>query len=124
MLNGLTELLKYFRDERHYKSDKKEEALLAINKAIQETRKYIRKTNEGSPENTDEEMEISNLWGQAAIHARHFSKNLAEKFYIKRGYWKDPDNWNYVEAKGKDITLKHIEEQVGKLLKKSPDGSF
>lgn len=120
MIKGLIELLKYFQDERHYKTDKRDEALKAINEAVQETRKHIRKVDEGEPENIDKEMELSSLWSKAAIPARYFSKQLAEKCYIKSGYWSEPDTWNYAQIKGEGITLDHIQEELKKLLKKKP----
>jgi hypothetical protein len=120
MIKGLNDLLRYFQTERHYKTDKKDKALEAIDKAIQETTKYSRKIEAGEPEDMDEEMELSNLWSKAAIHARYFSKELAGKLYIKSGYWSDPDTWNYAQIKGTGITLKHIQEEVKKLLKKKP----
>lgn len=120
MIKGLTELLKYFQDERHYKTNKKDEALKAINKAVQKTRKYIRKTESGDPEDVEKEMELSTLWSEAAIHARYFSKQLAQKCYIKGGYWSDPDTWNFDQIRGKGITLEHIENELKKLLQNKP----
>lgn len=51
MLESLTVLLKYFLDERHRKSDKRDVALLAINKAVQETWKDNTITVKNSFEN-------------------------------------------------------------------------
>jgi hypothetical protein len=112
---GLSTLLSYFQSERHKKTAKEEEALRALLKAIQETNKYIR----SGKENPEQEMELSNYWGEAAIAVRKISKDLAERCYIKRGYWKEPDSWSFQEIKEKNIALSDIEEELGKLIRNS-----
>ena len=112
---GLSTLLNYFQAERHQKTKAEEKAFLALLKAVQETNKYIR--NHGN--NEEQEMDLSNYWGEAAIAVRKISKDLAKRCYIKRGYWKDPDSWSYEEIKKANISLSDIENELGKLI----DGS-
>ena len=111
---GLSTLLSYFQNERHVRTKEEDEALHALLKAIHETQQYIR---EGVYDE-EKEMELSYLWGEAAIAARKISKDLAERAYIKRGYWQDPDQWSYDAVKEAGIALEDIEEELRRLISK------
>jgi hypothetical protein len=114
MIEGLSTLLSYFQSERHNKTARGQDALEKLHKAVHETHKYLSsKTN-----NPEQEMELSNLWGLAAIAARNISKDLARRCYIKSGYWKDPDSWSFEKIKGSRISLKEIEFELAELINK------
>ena len=63
-------------------------------------------------------MELSNLWGLAAIKARGLSKDLAKRCYIKSGYWKDPDSWSFSAIQDAGISLSKIENELKELIEK------
>jgi hypothetical protein len=111
---GLVTLLRYLQAERHNRSEKYDETLEALRNAV-------RKTNEHYAIGKDcagDEMELSNLWGIAAIKARNLSKDLAKACYIKRGYWKEPDRWTFNEIKEHGIQLEAFEVELERLLEK------
>lgn len=112
MLDGLSTLLEYFQRERHKRTDKEQEALEKLHEAVHETTKYV---NSGTMDE-DREMDLSNLWGVAAIAARNISKDLANRCYIKGGYWRDPDSWSYEKIAASRISLDEIDAALGDLI--------
>ncbi len=114
MIPGLSTVLSYLQNERQYKSQKYDEALHALHKAVHETNKYIN----GTKHNVEQELELSNLWGQAAIKARNLSKDLAKRCYIKSEYWQDPDSWSFSKIKSDGICLTRIENELRDLISK------
>ena len=120
MIKGLTELLKYFRDERHYKREKQDQALMAIREALQRTKEYIALRERGEERDIEKEHSLSNLWSIAAIHAREFSRDLARKFGNKSSYWLEPQNWHIEEIYDAGIKIERINEEVNELLQIKP----
>ncbi len=112
MVAGLNKILDYFQKERHRRSDKEQEALERLHEAVHQTTRYIKSGENDS----DREMELSSLWGQAAIAARNISKELARKCYIKRGYWTDPDEWTYEKIRETGISLDQIGQELETLI--------
>ena len=120
MINGLTELLKYFRDERHYKREKQDTALLAIRDALQKTKQYIALRNREENRDINQEHELSNLWSIAAVHAREFSPDLAKRLHKKSDYWLMPENWRIEEIYDAGIKIEKIDNEVNELLGEKP----
>lgn len=116
MIPGLSNLLEYFQNERHARTNVERNILEAIHKAVHETNKYLRNYKPNSVRNTDVEMELSNLWALAAIAARDLSKKLAEKYYIKSNYWRDPDKWTFSRIRKSGIALEDIEKELMRLI--------
>lgn len=116
MMQSLLKIVDYFQRERHKKNQGYQEALERLHKAVHETNKYIKEHKDEGSRDGDREMELSNLWGLAAIGARKISKDLSERCYIKRGYWKAPDNWTYDKVKKHRIELDRIEKELGFLI--------
>lgn len=120
MLKGLTELLKYFRDERHYRREKQDEALIAIREALQSTKEYIVLRDTGVERDIEKEHALSNLWSIAAVHAREFSPDLARRFGDKSSYWLEPQNWHVDEIYDAGIKIERINMEVNELLGMKP----
>lgn len=117
MIAGLAELLKYFRDERHYKSDKRTAALLAIQKALQKTKEYITlRDHQNIPRNIAIEHELSELWSIASVHARAFSPEFAKRLHLKGNFWLNPDEWEFDEIYDAGIRIERIDMEVKDLL--------
>jgi len=120
MLQGLTELLKYFRDERHYKRRQQDQALLAIRQALQETKQYLALRNRGEARSIEKEHELSNLWSIAGVHAREFGPDLARRLGEKSSYWLEPENWHVDEIYENGIKIERIDMEVSELLQRRP----
>ena len=83
MLEGLKTLLDYFRDERHRREDKADEALAAIYAAANETKLYIQKAQRSGKSDRQREEELSRLWTKAAVPIRNFDRDLADRCLMK-----------------------------------------
>jgi hypothetical protein len=117
LFSPLQNLLSTFQSERHYTDDKKDAALLAINKALIETKRYI-ETSEGTNSfDRDQEYALAQLWAEAATKARYASKQLAESLQNKALYWSEELKWSREEVLSKQIDIDSIQEQVQNLLK-------
>ncbi len=116
MFKGLTELLKYIRDERHWESEKKDAALNAIREALQATRTYVSNLNSGMPANRKQEEELSDLWSTAAVAARHIDRELAHRLDIKGCYWLEPDTWAVDDIYEAGIKLERVEAEFREML--------
>jgi len=121
MIKGLTELLKYFRDERHFTSEKRTKALVAISEALQKTKQYIILRNEhNKPRDLQKEHELSDLWSQASIFAREFSPEFAKRLQVKGNFWLNPDEWDFDKIYDSGIHIDRIDMEVNDLLNTHP----
>lgn len=118
LFRPLQNLLATFQSERHYSDAKRDEALLSINKALIETKRYI-ETSEGKNHfDCSKEYELAQLWAEAATKSRHASRELAERLQNKSLYWSEEFKWSRQEVLNKQIDIESIQEQVVNLLKK------
>lgn len=100
-LGPLQGLLNTFQSERHYKDDRKDEALHAIHKALLETKKYIELSND--IEDRETEYELAQMWADASIKSRYASEELAQRLQDKSKYWADTIEWSREEILAKNI---------------------
>jgi hypothetical protein len=117
LFGPLRSLLGAFQSERHYKDEKKDAALLAINQALIETKRYIEKSDSKNLFDRDEEYKLAHLWAEAATKARYASSQLAERLQNKALYWSEELKWSSEEVLSKQIDIDSIQEQVLDLLK-------
>ena len=110
-------LLSYFQQDRHYRDDKKDAALLAIQTALIETRKYVEESGGDKCFDRDKEFRLSTLWAEAAIKARHVSNEMAQRLNDKSMYWSDQFEWSHEEVSSRQIDLDSIQDQVSALLR-------
>jgi len=113
-LGPLQGLLSTFQSERHYKDDKKDEALNAIHKALLETKKYIELSN--GVEDREKEYKLAQLWADASVKSRHANQELMERLRDKSKYWADTIEWSREEVLEKKIDFESIEKQINELL--------
>ncbi len=118
LFGPLQNLLGTFQSERHYTDEKKDAALLAINKALVETKRYIEKSEGTNSSDRNQEYELAQLWAEAATKARYASTQLAESLQNKALYWSEEFKWSREEVLSKQIDIDSIQEQVMDLLKK------
>src|SRR5688572_9786573 len=116
-LRPLESLLSWFQKERHIKSDRKDTALIAMNKAIIATKRYIEESAGKKGSNRPTEYNLAELWADAATKARHASSELAARLNDKSKYWSDSLEWSDEEVLSKRIDLDSIHREITALLK-------
>ena len=117
LLGPLQNILSTFQSERHYTDERKDAALLAINKALIETRRYIEESGGAKCSDRKREYELSELWAEAATKARYANQELAYRLQDKSLYWSETFEWSRSEVLERKIDLESIQEQVRNLLK-------
>lgn len=117
LLGPLQNLLNTFQAERHYRDDKKDTALEAINKALIETQRYIEKSRGVNCFDREQEYNLAQLWADAAVKARYANTALAERLQNKSLYWSEELKWSPDEVLDSEIDIKSIQKQVIELLK-------
>lgn len=119
LLKPLQSLLGTLQKERHFKDNQMDEALLAINNALVESKKYIEIFKRKDNVDREKEYELARLWSEASVKARHASKELAKRLNDKSKYWSETIKWSREEVISKKIDFYSIEKQIRKLLKNS-----
>jgi hypothetical protein len=117
LLGPLQNLLGTFQAERHYRDEKKDAALLAINTALIETKKYIEESEGKKNFSRAREFQLSQLWSEAATKARYANAALALRMQDKSLYWSDQLEWPEDIVSGKEIDIDSIQNTVNDLLK-------
>jgi hypothetical protein len=117
-LSPLQKLLNTFQSERHYTDEKKDAALLAINNALIETKRYIEESGGAKCFDRKREYDLAGLWAEAATKARHANHDLAFTLQDKSLYWSGKLEWSRGEVLKRKIDLESIHEQVQELLKR------
>ena len=118
LFGPLQSLLGIFQSERHYTDEKKDAALLAINQALVETKRYLEKSKGQNCFERDQEFKLAQLWAEAATKARYASNELAARLQNKALYWSEEFKWSSEEVLSKQIDIDSIQAQVLDLLKK------
>ncbi|WP_369160805.1 hypothetical protein [Candidatus Thiodiazotropha sp. LNASS1] len=113
-LAPLQGLLSTFQSERHYKDNKKDEALHAIHAALLETKKYIELSD--GVEDREKEYQLAQLWAEASVKSRYASEELMMRLQDKSKYWSDTIEWSRDEILAKKIDFESIENQINELL--------
>jgi hypothetical protein len=117
LLSTLTSILPTLQDKFFKKEKNLDEALTAIVEAVTKTKKYLERENIELRDREDE-LELSRLWGVAAIKLRKVDKVLAKKLRIKSLYWESTTKFSRKEILENGIALKQIKEDYEKLFSK------
>jgi hypothetical protein len=118
LLAPLQGLLTYFQKDRHVRDDKKDAALLAIKKALIESRKYVELSDGESCFDREKEYDLSQLWADAAVKARYVGRDLALRLNDKSAYWSEEFKWSREEVLARRIDFASVEAAVNELLRK------
>lgn len=98
MIEGIiSSLLSLFKEGGAFakaRGEKRDAALDSIYMACTETKIYVTDQERGAPRDHKREHDLARLWKKAAIHVRHFDRDLAEKCYYKGEYWLNPERWS------------------------------
>lgn len=80
--------------------------------AVTKTKLYIQKRKRSLAK----EEELVHLWAEAAIHIRHFDKDLAERCAMKSEYWINPKNFSETDIKRFRIGIEQVCKEVKELM--------
>jgi hypothetical protein len=109
-------LLNNLQSERQFKTREGKEALIAIKKALLETRRHVELS--AGVRNRDKEFDIAELWSDASVKARSLNLDLANRLLDKSKYWGDKIVWSEQEILEKEIDFDSIEATLDALMKK------
>lgn len=118
LFDKLLAALGLLREEKKTRSAKTDAALTALYKALNKTRPYLELRSQGEPRDRTREFEIAAAWQDASIPLREIDPELAERCFVKGGYWMEPDVWDDASIKQKGIAFAQVFESTGLLLKK------
>ena len=110
---ALPEIWNIYR-HRKDKRDKTFAAIEAIQRAANRTR-YIIASNDYLPHTPN--VELSNLWIDAASAVRELDKDLYGRLLDKSEYWADPAQWNEQMVRDTRIYINDIIEDSNRFLK-------
>lgn len=79
------------REGRKQRTEKIDQALLALYAALAETKAYIEDRSGGKRRNRKREFGLARLWHSASIPLRVIDERFADRCFLKGSYWMDPD---------------------------------
>lgn len=110
-------VLGLIKDKKKHRNEKTDQALSALYEALAETRHYISELDEGKSRDRNKEFAIARLWNSALIPLREIDPELAERCFLKGGYWMEPDIWDSRSIKAKGIAINMMFDSTRHLLK-------
>ena len=116
LIDRLLAALGLIRENRRLQSERIDKALYALYMALNETRSYVSSLNRGMPRNSEKECAIARLWSDASVPLRTIDRDLAERCFIKSGYWLEPDTWSELMIKEQRIGLTQVLKSTRNLL--------
>ncbi len=109
-------VLGLIREGKKRRTDKTDQALLALLAALAETRVYMSELKSGKCRSQEREMSIARLWHTASVPLREIDKELAERCFMKGSYWLEPEAWDNRQIDAKNIAIESMFEATRKLL--------
>jgi transcriptional regulator with XRE-family HTH domain len=111
-------VLGLIREKKLRRTEKIDQALLALYVALTKTRSYISELEEGRRPNREKAMVIAQSWNAASVPLRAIDKDLAERCFEKGGYWMNPELWDSKRIESKRIKIEDMFEATRELLKR------
>jgi len=104
------------REGKKQRTERIDNALLALYAALAEIRAYIADREKGKRRNRRREFELARLWQAASIPLRAIDKEFAERCFDKGSYWMEPDTWDKKRIEEKGIAIDAVFDATRKLL--------
>ena len=109
LINKLFSLLAVFSEKRKEDRQLADEALTALNDALNETFSYYKSIEKGAVQDHEKEEKLRTLWSKAAIPLRHIDREFAMICEYKAEFWLNSDHWNPTNVNGEDISLEKVQ---------------
>jgi len=104
------------REGKLKRDEKTDRALHALCKALNETKAYVTRLNQGNKPDRRHEHDIAYLWPKASVPVRHIDPDLADRCFLKGSYWHEPKSWSESQLEESRIALDQVLESTKKLL--------
>jgi|SRR5947209_7496648 len=95
-----------------------ETAIVAFDKALIGTIKYMKERKEGDPVNREREVRLTMLWNKASQAISPLDSDLAHACMMKGLGWTDPTVWDSAEAQGLAIGVEDMQNARMTLTRK------
>ena len=116
IFDKLLNILGLIRTGKIERDDKIDAALHALNTALCETKDYVSRLNEGESSDRRHEYKLARLWQDASVPLRLIDRDLADRCFMKGGYWMEPDTWSEARVEESRIALDEVRESLRDLL--------
>jgi hypothetical protein len=117
LLDGLVGLLERLRSAEERDRQQRNLALVAVLTAANQTRGYIRATQDGAPRDIEHEHALSNLWDTCSIALEQFDADIARRCQLKGQYWRDPEQWSVTDINETRLGLDRVRKEAEYLLR-------
>jgi len=107
------------REGRKQRTERIDQALLALYAALSETKMYIAERERGKRRNKKREYALARLWHRASVPLRAIDEQFADRCFLKGSYWMDPDTWDKQRIESTGIAIDAVFEATRKLLVKT-----
>jgi len=104
------------RQGRKQRTEKIDQALLALYVALAETKSYIEDRKNGKRRDRRREYELARLWHSASIPLRAIDRDFAHRCFLKGSYWMEPDTWDKKRVDETGIAIDAVFDATRKLL--------
>ena len=106
--------------QQELKNEKYDRALDALDKAILETRKYLRHRAEHGPRDAEIEQRLSDLWWKACDEIQPFDGGLAGLCIVKANGWADETTWDAPENRGLPVRVDQMLKESRRMRENAP----
>lgn len=104
--------INFYNKKSNAKRQDVEDALRAVQIALNETQIYYALRDRGMPRNDEKEVQLSRYWSAASIPLRHIDFDFAERCEHKSLYWLNPDDWSDRKIGRYKIRLSSVAKKV------------
>lgn len=115
VIGRLERLVELYREKKKEERQLADDALRAVQLALNETEIYYARLDRGSPRNEETELQLSRYWSAASIPIRHVDVEFADVCEHKSRYWLNPDSWDQKKVARYKIRLTSVTKKVRKL---------
>lgn len=120
LLGHLLDWISSIREEKVRTDERYQDALRSLLTALQRTRSYLNRLDNGEERDLSTEEELASAWNDAAVQLQpldeDLTQDLAERALLKGFYWSDPDNWDPSKAEAAKIRIDNVFDRIQSLI--------
>jgi hypothetical protein len=104
----------YFENKLNAEDVQKQRAaLVSVNEALLETRRYLKYRHDGGDRNGETEDQLSLMWVEAGNAVQNYDSKLAQLCWVKGHGWADETVWE--DPRYKDLPIR-LNDMLDRLL--------
>ena len=116
LLGPLKSLLDWAQKNRMHRDQQIDAALSSVNRALHASMRYVEEQRNSGAPNRERELELAEMWSDAAAKARYASKELTARLQDKSVYWRKEFKWSREEVLARKIDFESVEQSFKELL--------